>query len=62
MTPAQRRREAVVQLIRSRHIATQEELLAALRGEGLDATQATLSRDLARLGARRAAAPDGGTQ
>ncbi len=57
-----RRRDAVARLIRSRHIGTQEELLAALRAEGLAATQATLSRDLARLGARRVSAPGGGTR
>jgi len=57
-----RRREAVAQLIRSRRIATQDELLAQLRGEGFEATQATLSRDLARLGARRVSSPDGGTR
>ena len=44
---------------RERRIGTQEELLAALRREGFRATQATLSRDLARLGARRVSRPDG---
>jgi transcriptional regulator of arginine metabolism len=55
-----RRREVVARLLRQRRIGTQEELLAALSAAGIAATQATLSRDLARLGARRAAAPDGG--
>ncbi len=62
MTRPERRREAVARLIRTRHIATQEELLAALTAEGFDATQATLSRDLARLGARRVSEPGGGTR
>jgi transcriptional regulator of arginine metabolism len=62
VSAADRRRRAVAELIRSRHPATQEELLAALRAAGFDATQATLSRDLARLGARRASAPEGGTR
>jgi transcriptional regulator of arginine metabolism len=62
VSAADRRRRAVAELIRSRHPATQEELLAALRDAGFDATQATLSRDLARLGARRASAPGGGTR
>ena len=62
MSPAERRREAVARLIAARHIATQEELLAALREDGFEATQATLSRDLARLGARRVSAPGGGTR
>jgi transcriptional regulator of arginine metabolism len=57
-----RRRQAAAELIRSRRIGTQEELLAALRGAGFDATQATLSRDLARLGARRVSAPEGGAR
>jgi transcriptional regulator of arginine metabolism len=61
MTGANVRRETVARLLRSRRIGTQEELLAALEAEGLQATQATLSRDLARLGARRAARPEGGT-
>jgi transcriptional regulator of arginine metabolism len=58
---ADRRRDAVARIIRSRRIGTQEELLAALAGAGFRATQATLSRDLARLGARRVSRPEGGT-
>jgi transcriptional regulator of arginine metabolism len=53
------RREAVARLIRTRRIGTQEELLAALAEAGVEATQATLSRDLARLGARRVSRPGG---
>jgi transcriptional regulator of arginine metabolism len=56
-----RRRDAVARIIRSRRIGTQEELLEALAGAGFRATQATLSRDLARLGARRVSRPEGGT-
>jgi transcriptional regulator of arginine metabolism len=59
VTAADRRREAVARLLRARRIGTQEELLAALQREGVRATQATLSRDLARLGARRVSRPDG---
>jgi transcriptional regulator of arginine metabolism len=55
------RRDAVARILRARPIATQEELVAALRAGGFDVTQATLSRDLAQLGARRAARPGGGT-
>jgi transcriptional regulator of arginine metabolism len=61
VNPADRRRDAVARIIRSRPIATQEELLAALAATGVRATQATLSRDLARLGARRVSRPGGGT-
>jgi transcriptional regulator of arginine metabolism len=56
-----RRREEVARILRGGRIATQDELLAALRRAGFRATQATLSRDLARLGARRASRPEGGT-
>jgi transcriptional regulator of arginine metabolism len=61
VTTADRRRDAVARIIRTRRIGTQEELLAALAAAGLRATQATLSRDLARLGARRVSRPEGGT-
>jgi transcriptional regulator of arginine metabolism len=50
----------VARILRGRRIGTQEELLQALAGAGFPATQATLSRDLARLGARRSTAPGGG--
>lgn len=53
------RRMAMARILTGRRIATQEALLAALRREGFRATQATLSRDLARLGARRVSRPDG---
>jgi transcriptional regulator of arginine metabolism len=59
MNGSDRRREAVARILRSRRVSTQEELLAALGEEGHRATQATLSRDLARLGARRVSRPDG---
>jgi transcriptional regulator of arginine metabolism len=61
VTAADRRREAVARILRSRPIGTQDELLAALAEAGFRATQATLSRDLARLGARRVSRPEGGT-
>ncbi len=57
---AHRRREVVARIIRARRIGTQEELLAELIEAGEHATQATLSRDLARLGARRVSRPEGG--
>ncbi len=60
MSDADRRRDAVARILRARRIGTQEELLEALAEAGFRATQATLSRDLARLGARRASLPDGG--
>ncbi len=57
---AERRRQAVLQILQGRAISTQEQLLGALRRGGFRSTQATLSRDLARLGVRRAPRPGGG--
>ena len=59
MPDSARRRDAVARLLRTRRIGTQEDLLAALEEAGFQATQATLSRDLARLGARRVSRPEG---
>jgi transcriptional regulator of arginine metabolism len=61
MTRTATRRSEIRRLIGSRSIATQEELRALLATSGHRVTQATLSRDLAKIGARRAARPDGGT-
>jgi len=55
------RREAVRRLIRSRLVGTQEELKQLLLKEGYEVTQATLSRDLGKLRARRVQLPEGGT-
>lgn len=55
------RRAAIVELIRTCNVATQAELRELLSARGFDVTQATLSRDLAKLHARRASLPDGGT-
>lgn len=55
------RRAQIRELIAGRAIATQEELRALLARAGHAVTQATLSRDLARLGAHRVPLPDGGT-
>jgi transcriptional regulator of arginine metabolism len=55
------RRALIVELVRTRHIATQSDLRDLLRTKGHDVTQATLSRDLAKLGARRVSLPGGGT-
>jgi transcriptional regulator of arginine metabolism len=55
------RRETIRKLIAARRVATQEELRELLAKEGFTCTQATLSRDLARLGARHVSRPDGGS-
>jgi len=57
----QARRHAIAELVRARRVATQGELQRLLRARGVAVTQATLSRDLAQLGARRAPRPGGGT-
>lgn len=60
MTTRERRAE-IRQLITSRAVGTQEELRSMLAKSGHEVTQATLSRDLAQLGARRTAQVGGGT-
>jgi transcriptional regulator of arginine metabolism len=55
------RRAVIRELIQTRQVGTQEELRELLASRGHDVTQATLSRDLAQIGARRAAQPGGGT-
>ena len=55
------RRTLIVELVRSRHVSTQDDLRGLLKARGHAVTQATLSRDLARLRARRVSLPSGGT-
>jgi transcriptional regulator of arginine metabolism len=45
-----RRREAILTLVSSRRLATQEDLVAALGDVGIEASQASVSRDIAVLG------------
>ena len=44
-----KRLDAILDIIREKDIATQEELLAELRARGFDVTQATVSRDIRHL-------------
>lgn len=44
------RHTAILRLVRTQRIRSQDELRAALAGEGIAATQATLSRDVRELG------------
>jgi transcriptional regulator of arginine metabolism len=44
------RQGAILRLVQDHPVSTQEELADALRQEGLDAVQATISRDIAQLG------------
>lgn len=55
----QQRHEAVVRLVRRGGIRSQHDLADALRGEGIDVNQATLSRDLRELGVLKG--PEGWT-
>ena len=58
---ARARRDAIRVLLRTAHIGTQEDLREQLGRRGFDVTQATLSRDLANVGARRVTLQDGGS-
>ena len=44
------RQGAILRLVRDREIATQAELVAALRDAGVEVVQTTISRDVAELG------------
>ena len=55
------RRQAIRRILWGQRVGTQEELRALLVREGHDVTQATLSRDLARMGARRVSLSSGGS-
>ncbi len=61
MSDHDERRAAIAEIIRTSRVGTQEDLRLSLRERGFDTTQATLSRDLARLKARRISLPEGGT-
>lgn len=54
----QQRHEAIKRVIEARMVSTQEELGELLSAEGIAVTQATLSRDLAFLGAVRVHRPE----
>jgi transcriptional regulator of arginine metabolism len=60
-TPTRVARQArIVELITQRAIRSQAELATLLAAEGVEVTQATLSRDLDELGAVKLRGPDGG--
>ena len=54
------RQSRIVELVSSMGIRSQTELAKLLAGEGIDVTQATLSRDLDELGAVKLRGADGG--
>ncbi|MGA9310740.1 MAG: arginine repressor, partial [Pseudonocardiaceae bacterium] len=47
------RQARIVELVTNRAVHSQAELVALLAGEGIEVTQATLSRDLDELGAMK---------
>ena len=63
MTPGQElkrlRQRAIRQLIASRPVGSQRELVDALTAQGFDVTQATVSRDISELGLLKAPRTDG---
>ena len=56
-----RRHAAILKIVQSRQIHSQEELRELLHAENIDVTQATLSRDVHELQLVKAAGPDGGS-
>jgi len=53
------RHGAILRLVEHRHLSTQAELADALHAEGIDAVQATVSRDIGRLGLIKVRSDDG---
>jgi len=50
MTPKFERQGRILRLVQRRPLSTQAEVAEALRAEGIEAVQATVSRDIAQLG------------
>ena len=60
MTAHRRERQgAILRLVRSREISTQAELADALRADGFEAVQTTVSRDIAELDLVKVRTPSG---
>jgi transcriptional regulator of arginine metabolism len=53
------RQGTILRLVGERQLATQSDVVEALRDEGLDAVQATVSRDIAQLGLVKVRGDDG---
>jgi transcriptional regulator of arginine metabolism len=53
------RQAAILRLVDEQGLSTQAEVVRALRDQGLDAVQATVSRDIAQLGLVKVRADDG---
>ena len=50
MTTKVERQQRILRLVEQQHLSTQSELADALRGQGIDTVQTTVSRDIAQLG------------
>ena len=50
MTTKVERQQKILRLVEHKHLSTQSELADALRGEGIETVQTTVSRDIAQLG------------
>ena len=61
MSAKQQRQQAITRLIGQRAVGNQPQLLDLLAGEGITATQATVSRDLDELGVIKVRVPGGQT-
>lgn len=53
------REEAILDILEVEGIATQQDLVDALAGRGFEVTQATVSRDIKRMGLLKVPHPDG---
>lgn len=53
------RQNRILHIVRNQNISTQEELVEALKKEGLEVTQATVSRDIKELGIIKVATATG---
>ena len=61
MTTKVQRQTAIGRLIGDHEVTSQPELIELLSGEGIEATQATVSRDLDEIGAVKVRVPSGNT-
>ncbi len=57
MNRRRQRERKILNLVHHNSVRTQAEICEALAEEGIEATQATVSRDLSRLGVRKVALP-----
>jgi transcriptional regulator of arginine metabolism len=59
VTPKYERQGMIMQLVQQQPLSTQAEVADALRGHGIDAVQATVSRDIAQIGLVKVRNPEG---